>query len=359
CVSCKACRRECPTGVDMARMKIEFLAHYRARHGIPLADRIVAGLPRMAYRLGPLRALANLSQRLPFAAALLERIAGFTAKRALPRWHARPFREPEAPPAAARPPAPNGPVVLFVDTFNRWFEADVARAALRVLRAAGYEPVFAHAADARRPLCCGRTYLSAGQLDDARTEAQRTVAALAPWAERGVPIVGLEPSCLLTLRDEFLALVPSDAARSVAKQAVLFEEFIARELDAGRWAPPLRATPATAVVHGHCHQKAFGAMPAVVRALAAVPGLQASVIDSSCCGMAGTFGYEAEHYDVSMRMAERDLLPAVRAADVHTLVVADGMSCKHQIAHGAERRALHVAEVYAAALVTPPGEERS
>jgi Fe-S oxidoreductase len=165
-----------------------------------------------------------------------------------------------------------------------------------------------------------------------------------------MPIVGLEPSCLLTLRDEFLALVPTEAARLVASQALLFEEFVARELDAGRWSPPLRSLDKRAVVHGHCHQKAFGAMPAVVRALRAIPGLDASVIESSCCGMAGMFGYEAEHYDVSMRMAERDLLPAVRAADADALVVADGMSCKHQIAHGAGRRSLHVAEVYAAAL---------
>ena len=354
CVSCKACRRECPTGVDMARMKIEFLASYRAKHGIPLADRIVASLPRMAYRLGGLRRLANAPQRIPGLAQLLERTAGFTARRSLPSWHPRPFREPR-PPANGASSAANGEVVLFVDTFNRWFEADVARAAERVMRAAGYAVRFARArSGGARPLCCGRTYLSAGQLDHARAEASRTIEALLPYAERGVAIVGLEPSCLLTLRDEFLALVPGEAARTVAKQALLFEEWIAQELERGRWAPPLRPLAAKAVVHGHCHQKAFGAMPAVVRALRAVPGLEASVIDSSCCGMAGTFGYEAEHYDVSMRMAERDLLPAVRAAGPETLVVADGMSCKHQIAHGAERRAMHVAEVYAAALLRQP-----
>jgi Fe-S oxidoreductase len=354
CVSCKACKRECPTGVDMARMKIEFLAHYRSKHGTPLGDRVVADLPRAAYRAGPLRRLGNLPARVPLLAALLERAAGFTAKRPLPRWHARPFRDSRgAAPATAR----NGEVVLFVDTFNRWFEADVARAAQRVLGAAGYAVTFARPrSGGARPLCCGRTYLGAGLLDDARTEARRTIAALAPYAQRGVPIVGLEPSCLLTLRDEFLALVPSDEARLVAKHALLFEEFVARELDAKRWEPPLRSLGMRAVVHGHCHQKAFGAMPAVVRTLAAIPGLDASVIESSCCGMAGTFGYEAEHYDISMRMAERDLLPAVRNAAAETLVVTDGMSCKHQIAHGAQRRSLHVAEVFAAALITPEGE---
>jgi FAD/FMN-containing dehydrogenase/Fe-S oxidoreductase len=357
CVSCKACKRECPTGVDMAKMKIEFLAHYRAKHGTPLGDRVVAALPRLAHRAGPLRRLANLPARIPALAKLLERGAGFTAKRALPHWHAHPFREGRragANGAAAR--APHGEVVLFVDTFNRWFEADVARAAERVLRAAGYAVSFARPAKGTRPLCCGRTFLGAGLLDEARAEAERTIAALAPSAERGVPIVGLEPSCLLTLRDEFLALVPSEAARAVAAQALLFEELVARELEAGRWSPPLELQPRRAVVHGHCHQKAFGAMPAVVRALRAIPGLDASVIESSCCGMAGTFGYEAEHYDISMRMAESDLLPAVRAAGAETLVVADGMSCKHQIAHGAGRRALHVAEVYADALRQAQGD---
>jgi FAD/FMN-containing dehydrogenase/Fe-S oxidoreductase len=351
CVSCKACRRECPTGVDMARMKIEFMANWRATHGTPLGERIVADLPRAAHRAGPLRRLANLRERIPGMPALMERFTGFTAKRPLPRWHAKPFRDEAATRANdAAATAKNGEVVLLVDTFNRYFEADVARAAERVLSAAGYAVVFARATDGARPLCCGRTYLGAGMIGDARVEAERTIAALLPYAQRGVPIVGLEPSCLLTLRDEFLALVPSDAARTVASQALLFEEFIARELDAGRWAPPLKPLGARAVVHGHCHQKAFGAMPAVMRALRAIPGVDASLVESSCCGMAGTFGYEADHYEISMRMAERDLLPAVRAADAATLVVADGMSCKHQIAHGTGRHAMHVAEVYAAAL---------
>jgi FAD/FMN-containing dehydrogenase/Fe-S oxidoreductase len=357
CVSCKACKRECPTGVDMAKMKIEFLAAYRAKHGVPLADRIVAGLPRAAFRLGPFgRRIANAAQRLPGIATLIERTLGFTAKRPLPRWHAQPFRDPVRAAAspktstAASAAATNGEVVLFVDTFNRWYEADVARAAQRVLTAAGYDVVFARASDGARPLCCGRTFLSAGMLADARSEARRTIAALLPFARRGVPIVGLEPSCLLTLRDEFLSLEPTDDARTVAGQALLFGEFVAREIDAGRWSLPLRSLDVRAVVHGHCHQKAFGAMPAVMRALHALPGLESSAIESSCCGMAGTFGYEAEHYDISMRMAERDLLPAVRAVAETTLIIADGMSCKHQIEHGTTRRPLHTAEIYALAL---------
>ncbi|GAC1545372.1 MAG: FAD-binding and (Fe-S)-binding domain-containing protein [Vulcanimicrobiaceae bacterium] len=347
CVGCKACRRECPAGVDMARMKVEFLGAYRARHGMRLKDRVVAALPHVAYRLGPLRALANLAQRLPGARQLAERAAGFTARRPLPRWNARPFRERDVAPTRG---AQTREVVLFVDTFNRYFEADVARAAVRVLQAAGYALRFATASDGARPLCCGRTFLSAGAIDAARTEAARTIAALAPYARRGIPIVGLEPSCLLTLRDEFVALVPTDDARAVAGAALLLEEFVAREDAAGAFALPLRALDARALLHGHCHQKAFGAMPAVARTLALVPGLDVTPIVSSCCGMAGTFGYEREHYDVSMRMAEASLLPAVRAASAETLIVADGMSCKHQIAHGAARETLHVAQVLERAL---------
>jgi FAD/FMN-containing dehydrogenase/Fe-S oxidoreductase len=358
CVSCKACKRECPTGVDMAKMKIEFLAHHRAVHGASLRDRVVAALPQLAYRLGPLRQLANLRDAIPGLARLTERISGFTAKRALPRWHARPFGAADERLSGARADrtarandvARNGEVVLFVDTFNRYFEADVARAAQRVLSAAGYAVVTVSAADGLRPLCCGRTYLTKGDVPSARAEAQRTLDALAPYAQRGVAIVGLEPSCLLTLRDEFVSLIPGPTTDAVAAQAFLFEEFVARELDAGRWNPPLREEPARALVHGHCHQKAFGAMPAVMRALRAIPGLDASLVESSCCGMAGMFGYEREHYEISMRMAERDLLPAVRAAGDATLIVADGMSCKHQIEHGAHRRPLHVAEVFAARL---------
>jgi len=347
CVSCKACRRECPTGVDMARMKIEFLAHYRRAHGTPLRSRLVAALPQVAYRAGPLRRLANLRDAIPGLAVLTERASGFTARRPLPRWHARPFRDADA---AAPVNAYTGEVVLFVDTFNRWFEPDVVEAALRVLNASGYAVRFAAASDGSRPLCCGRTYLGAGLIDAARAEAERTIAALLPYARRGVPIVGLEPSCLLTLRDEFVAIVANGEARLVAEHALLFEEFIAAELDAGRWNPPLRPLDARAVVHGHCHQKAFGAMPAVLRAVRAIPGLDASAIESSCCGMAGTFGYEREHYEVSMRMAERDLLPAIRAAGADTYVVADGFSCKHQIAHGAQRDTLHAAQLYDFAL---------
>ncbi|BDE08155.1 glycolate oxidase [Vulcanimicrobium alpinum] len=359
CVSCKACRRECPTGVDMAKMKIEVLAQRRAVRGVSLRDRIVAALPHLAHRAGALRRLANLRDRIPGFARATEGASGFTSRRALPRWHATPFRDDRNAARRATPSSGSADreVVLFVDTFNRYFEADVARAAVRVLDAAGYDVRCAAARDGARPLCCGRTFLTKGDVTQARAEAERTIAALLPFVRRGVPVVGLEPSCLLTLRDEFVSLVPGEASRAVAGAALLFEEFVARELDAARWAPPLRTEPRRALLHGHCHQKAFGAMPAVMRALRAIPGLDVEPIESSCCGMAGMFGYEREHYDVSMAMAEPDLLPAVRAASAETLVVADGVSCKHQIEHGAHRRPLHVAEVYAGLLEATPARE--
>ncbi len=357
CVSCKGCKRECPTGVDMARMKIEFLAHYKGRHGMTLRDRLVAFLPRYAHwaaRLAPLVNLAEAATLRP----LRERLVGFSAKRALPRWRADYFRATrERNPRPAKSTGAGGEaagvareVVLFVDTFDRWFEPENARAAVRVLAAAGYTVHIAEPKDGGRPLCCGRTFLATGQVHEARAEARRMIEALMPWVERGVPIVGLEPSCLFSLRDEFKAMLPGADTEKLASQAFLFEEFLAREADAGQLKLELKPLAREALLHGHCHQKAFGAMGAVERVLRLVPELKVSVIESSCCGMAGAFGMEAEHYDISMKMGEASLLPAVRRAGAETLVVADGTSCRHQIADGAARTAIHVARVLAQAL---------
>jgi FAD/FMN-containing dehydrogenase/Fe-S oxidoreductase len=350
CVGCKGCKRECPTGVDMARMKIEFLHHYHGRHGWPLTERLIAYLPRYAPFAARLALVANLRDRVPFVAALTERLAGLSAKRSLPKWRGRPFLRSAAGRYQVRAPE-DCDVVLLADTFNNYFEPENAVAALRVLEAAGLRVHVARPAAGGRPLCCGRTFLAVGMVNEARDEARRVLDALAPYVARGVPVVGLEPSCLLTLRDEFRAVLPGAAAEKLAAHALLLEEFLARESDAGRLKLKLNALPqAKALLHGHCHQKAFGAMPAVERALRLVPGLEVETIESSCCGMAGAFGYEARHYDVSMRMAEASLLPKVRAADGATLVVADGTSCRHQIADGAGRAAIHVARVLERAL---------
>ncbi|HEX9209450.1 MAG TPA: heterodisulfide reductase-related iron-sulfur binding cluster, partial [Bradyrhizobium sp.] len=241
-------------------------------------------------------------------------------------------------------------VVLFADTFNRIYERENLDAALRVLTAGGYRVHLPKPADGRRPLCCGRTFLSAGLVDEARAELDRLVAAFAPFATRGVPIVGLEPSCLLTLRDELSSLRKDDDAKAVGAHALTFEEFLVREAEAGRLQLPLGAVADKAMVHGHCHQKSFGAFKPVEQVLRLVPGLKVETIESSCCGMAGAFGYGTETYDASIEMAELSLLPAVRSADQATLVVADGTSCRHQIHDGTQREALHVARVLAMSL---------
>jgi FAD/FMN-containing dehydrogenase/Fe-S oxidoreductase len=347
CVGCKGCKRECPTGVDMARMKVEYLWHRQRRHGLRLQDRLVAFLPRSAPLLQRLRWFLALRDRLPGLARLSERLSGLSARRRLPTWSAAPFRG-EVERLQENLDGPE--VVLLVDTFTTWFEPDSGRAALRVLERAGYRVHLPRAPGGRRPLCCGRTFLSAGLVEEARVEAKDMLDALRPWVERGVPVVGLEPSCLLTLRDEFPAMLPGPATSQLSEAALLFEEFVDREAAAGRFILVLHALPQRhALLHGHCHQKAFGTMSAVSRVLALVPGLDVKTAPGSCCGMAGTFGYQARTFDVSMAMAELSLLPAVRQTPPDALIVADGFSCQHQILGATGRKALHVASVLDAA----------
>jgi len=345
CVACKACRRECPVGVDMARMKTEVLHQMARRHGLPLRERLLGSLPRIAPWAARLAPLANLHGRLPGLPWLGERFLGLSARRPLPRWRRDIFSAAEAPGGDSGPG-----VVLFADTFNRYLEPDNLRAALRVLQAAGYGVHVARAGSGR-PLCCGRTYLSVGLVEEARAELRRTLAALLPLVDRGLPVIGLEPACLFTLRDELKALLPGDEAARVAGRSLTLEEFLATEKRAGRLDLALSALPhPKALVHGHCHQKAFAAFGAVTDVLALVPDLTVEPVTSSCCGMAGSFGYAKETYEVSMRMAEFSLLPAVRAAAPGALIVADGVSCRQQIAHGSGRTAYHAVRVLDAAL---------
>ena len=372
CVSCKGCRRECPTGVDMARMKIEVLHHRARRHGLTARQRLIAYLPRYAPWAARFAPLLNLRDRIPGLALLTERWLGLSARRKLPQWRTDHFTKDHSrsalPPSAkggleAAPVAPltgsaastaagASEVVLLADTFNNYYEPDNLQAAVEVLRAADYSVIVIQPSADERPLCCGRTFLAAGLVDEARVEARRLIEALKPYAQRGVPIVGLEPSCLFTLRDELLSLFPRSEVEALSSQALLFEEFLMRERAAGRLHLPLAERPGQrALLHGHCHQKAFGAMSAVERALRLIPGLEVETIVSSCCGMAGSFGYEAEHFDASMRMAEASLLPKVRDSAPTTTIVADGTSCRHQIHDGTGREPVHVARVLRDALV--------
>jgi FAD/FMN-containing dehydrogenase/Fe-S oxidoreductase len=349
CVSCKACRRECPTGVDMARMKIEVLRARAQKFGLSLQDRLVGYLPRYAPYAARLHWLLNLRDRLPGAAALSEAIAQFAAQRPLPKWRKEYFRDEQRLSASAGKPT-RGEVVLFADTFNRYFEPENIHAAMAVLAAGGYRIHLAQPPNGDRPLCCGRTFLAVGKTDAARDEAERTLAALTPQLARGLPVIGLEPSCVFSFRDEIPALLKTDAAREAADQILLLEEFLAAEAAAGKLDIDFAPAKRRALLHGHCHQKSFGAMGAVETALKLVPGLDVATIESSCCGMAGAFGYDAETIDVSRAMGELSLLPAVREAPNDAIIIADGTSCRQQIRDGTGREAMHVACVLAAAL---------
>jgi len=370
CVSCKGCRRECPTGVDMARMKIEVQAARAAKRGLSLRDRLIGWMPRYAPYAAMFPWAFNARDKYPRLKQLSERFAGLSTRRTLPQWRKDVFDDKRAPsgkPAQSDAEAaerdalralasPTGEasereVVLLADTFNRYFERENLDAAVAVLEAAGYTVHIAKPVDgSKRPLCCGRTFLAVGKIDEARREAERVIAAVAPFVNRGVPLVGLEPSCILGFRDEVPAMVKSEGAGQLALHALMFEEFLVREAALGRFKPALKPVAKRALVHGHCHQKAFGMFGAVERILRLVPGLKVETVESSCCGMAGAFGYGADTIDVSLAMGELSLLPAVRKADGDTLIVADGTSCRHQIHDGANRDALHVARVLAMAI---------
>jgi FAD/FMN-containing dehydrogenase/Fe-S oxidoreductase len=369
CVSCKACRRECPTGVDMARMKIEVLHKRSEKLGLSLHDRLVGYLPRYAPTAAKLSWLFNLRDVIPGAGRLSEAIAGFSAQRSLPKWRSDWFDESKSSWPGSFPPSTsfskqdvdarhkaghdggaNGDVILFADTFNRYFERENIDAALTVLAAAGYRATVATPIDGARPLCCGRTFLSVGKVNEARREMERTLAALAPFAAADTPIIGLEPSCLFSFRDEIPSLLKSETARRVASRALLLEEFLAGEAAAGKLSLPLTPTKKWVLLHGHCHQKSFDTMAAVTATLKLIPDLAVEPIESSCCGMAGAFGYHADTIDVSRAMGELSLLPAVRKAPADAIIVADGTSCRHQIKDGAGREAMHVARVLAMSL---------
>jgi Fe-S oxidoreductase len=327
CVSCKGCRRECPTGVDMARMKIEVTAEVKRRDGFTLRDRLVGMLPRYAPWAARLQPLTDVAMGLG-GGALLQLLTGFDRRRPLPRFRG-PWRG-----ASSR--SAGQPIVLFADTFNNWFEPEVLEAALKVLEATGHA-VHVAAAASGPALCCGRTYLTSGMMDAARAEAKRTLDALSPHLDAGTPIVGLEPSCVFTFRDEYPVLLPGDGRVKRLARAMLLDDYLATQIAEGHIVPPWKSAPKAVNVHGHCHQKAFGTFDSTVALLRTLPGAKVEAIESSCCGMAGSFGHE--HYDVSMKMAEAALLPALRAAP--GAVAAAGTSCRQQIVHCTGRPAVH------------------
>ena len=337
CVGCKACRRECPTGVDMNRMKTEFLYHYNQKNGLSMRERLFAYMPRYAPLVAKFGGLANLRDVIPGLSQLSEKLLGLTSKRELPQWDSQPFRPEETSQKTT-----GSEVVLFADSFNTYFEPQVLRDGLAVLEAAGRQVIVPRVKDTRRNLCCGRTFLSSGLIDEAKLEAGRLLENLLPYAERGVPIVGLEPSCVFTIKDELTSLLPGPQAQKLADHVQLLEEYLITENDAGRLSLKFRTSePEKVLLHGHCHQKAFDALDCTNKLLESVPGIEVETIQSGCCGMAGSFGYQAEHYEVSMEMAELSLLPRIRQATSNESIAACGTSCRHQIEHGSGRSVRH------------------
>lgn len=349
CVSCKGCKRECENEVDMAQIKIEYLAQRHARHGITWRTRLFAHLPRWIHRLPWLKNMLALRNQSKLLAWLSERVLGIRADRPLPEAADTPFNAG----SSAVDSGAKADVVLFIDTFTHHFDPQIGDSALQVLLCAGYSVHVAQPAAAskepERPLCCGRTFLAHGLLDEARAEAHRTLAVLSPYAEAGYPIIGLEPACLLALRDDYKALGLGGVAEQVSAQAILFEEFIAREITAKRWELELKS-PSDAseplLVHGHCHQKAVGAMKSMRKVLKLVPEIKFEFIDSSCCGGAGSFYLESEHAAYADAMANQALLPRLQQSP-NARLIANGFACRRQISDNSPHQPKHLAVLLA------------
>ena len=341
CLECKGCKGECPANVDMAKLKYEFLHHYHQANGLPLRNRLFGHIAKLNAIGALLPGVFNALSALAPSRWLLEKVAGVDRRRPLPPLAAETFTTWFAR-RAAPASAPRGEVVLFHDTFVTYNTPEIGRAAVELLETGGYRVVLVD----RK--CCGRPLISKGMLDVAREHAAWNVERLAPYARRGVAIVGLEPSCLLTLRDEYVDLLRTDDARAVAEESLLLEQFLLRERERGLTLP-FAPNGRKALLHGHCHQKAIVGNAPTVAALRWA-GYDVSEVDSGCCGMAGSFGFEREHYDISVALGNRRLAPAVKAAPADTEVVAPGISCRQQIAHLAGRRALHPAEALRRAL---------
>lgn len=349
CVACKGCKKECPNGVDMALIKTEFLAQKHALTGASPRTRLFAHLPRWLTRRRLLRALVRLRNGQPWLAWLGERLLGITARRPLPEPALVPFAARYSGAEESRPR-----VALFVDTMSRHYAPEIPAAAVDVLTAAGYQVEVLGPApgdpEPRRALCCGRTYLSNGLVEEARAEARRVLAAVRPALEAGIPVVGLEPACLYALKDDFYSLALGEDVARLAKQCYMFEEFLMREKERRGFELQLKPLDLPkALLHSHCHQKAFGATKSLRKVLGWIPGFEFELVEASCCGMGGSFGYEAEHEEMSRKMAELSLMPAIRQAP-EAPILADGFSCRHQIEDCTGRRPMHIAVLLQQAL---------
>lgn len=347
CVGCKGCKRECENSVDMAQIKIEYLAQRQQLRAPSLRTRLFAHLPRWLYHWPLLGRLPHWYNRSTELQQLLSHWLGL-AKRDFPVTQTHPFDDRVLPTQAT-----DLKLVLFVDCYSRHYQPDIAKATIELLQAGGCEVQLVYplpnASDPDRPLCCGRTYLAQGLVKQAREEALRVINSLLPWIEQGYPVVGLEPSCLLAIRDDYRALGLGDAADKISRQSWLLEEFLARELRTGKLklnftADPLDGKGAPLLVHGHCHQKAVGAMKSMRKVLSYLPGTQVEFIEASCCGMGGSFGYEKEHHALSQAMAAEALLPALEQQP-QAAILANGFSCRQQIISHTGRQPRHLVQL--------------
>jgi Fe-S oxidoreductase len=351
CVECKACKSECPTGVDMAKIKYEVLAQRLAQKGVPLRARLFAQINTISRLTYPFGRIANLVSGIKPLRMVMQRVAGVAGERPLPRFAAQSFQgwfHDRSEAASQTRTASRGDAVFFNDTFTDYYHPEVGHAAVRILESLGYNVILAERAG-----CCGRPAISKGLLPTARTWARRNVGALLPYAKRGVPIIGTEPSCLLTFRDEYPELLRDEDSKTVAAQSFLLDELLTRLVkeEPERISAIFRDDIEQEVLlHAHCHQKALVGPEPTLQMLNLVPGYKASLVETSCCGMAGSFGFEAEHYEVSKAMGSLKLFPAVESASASTAIAITGVSCRQQIGHFTSRTPRHAIEIVADAL---------
>jgi Fe-S oxidoreductase len=354
CLECKGCTAECPSNVDMAKLKYEFLYRYHRANGFPLANRVfgnIASLSRLGSFFAP---LSNWALGEPRLKDLLEKVVGIDRRRSLPTFAGQTFTQWfRARGGSSGAAGPRGQVLLFADTFTNYNYPHLGVAATRVLERLGYQVVVPST------VCCGRPMLSQGMLDKARRNARANVDRIYEYVERGVKVVGLEPSCILTFKDDYVDLLGGGPKeRAVSQSAMLIEEFVlfaqqegaSLELasDTGTGVPA--RTAKKVLFHGHCHQKALVGTRPAMEVLRAVPGCEAEEIQSGCCGMAGAFGYQAEHYEVSMKIGQHSLFGPIRSQRGDFEVVTEGVSCRQQIKDGTGKTARHLVEVLADAL---------
>ena len=346
CLACKGCKAECPSSVDMAKLKYEFLDRYHKANGYPLRDRFfanISGLSRLGAFFAP---LSNWVLRSQLFKQLMERMVGIDARRDLPPFASRTFSQWFRARGDVQPEtATRGKVLLFPDTFTNYNHPDVGIAATLVLERLGYEVVVPSVK------CCGRPMLSRGMVDKAKKNARFNVDSVFPHVEQGAKLVGVEPGCILTFRDDYVDLLGGDSkARAVAESTMLVEEFVLYALREEGAHLELAGGPTKVLYHGHCHQKAIVGTGPALELLRSIRGCDVREVPSGCCGMAGSFGYEKEHYDISMSVGEQILFPAIRSQQGDFVVVSDGVSCRQQIEHATGRRTKHLVEVLAEAL---------